>query len=112
METWAISILQGGGTIGLFLWVLVDNKSRIDKAMEALTASIGKKADRESTHELKADLLRQIEKIEERQIREVEGLRTEMGELRADMVAMRDHMDTLFNGQNKLLLEIVSRLPK
>lgn len=90
MEAWQQEALKLSLFIGLLAYLWRDFKGRMEKAMESFTAGLSAKADKTSTSDLKADLQRQIEKIEERQIREVEGLRTEMGDLRT-------HLDRRFD---------------
>ena len=90
MESWIAEVIKGGGFVAVLAYVWHDAKTRMERSAECFERSLGEKADKQMTAELKHDLIRQIEKIEERQVREVEGLRTEMGDL-------RQHMDRRFD---------------
>lgn len=92
METWFIE----GGKLTVFVlllaWAVTDFKSRIEKAMESFTQSLAAKADKTSAQDIETRLSKQIDKIEERQVREVEGLRTEMGDLRTHLDRRLDQL--------------------
>lgn len=105
MDNILSELLKGGAFVALLAYVWNDAKSRVSDNVKDLKIALSGKEDKERTNELKNDLLRQIEKIEERQIREVEGLRTEMGDLRTQM-------DKQFAGVREFLMDIASRLPK
>jgi hypothetical protein len=81
MEAWAADLIRGGVTLGLIvaLW------KKMESDMAALARAVSSKADESSTKDIEGRLSKQIDKIEERQIREVEGLRTEMGDLRTHL---------------------------
>ncbi len=86
MEAWAADLIRGAVSVGLIvaLW------KKMESDMASLKQTLGTKADSSATSALEDRSTRQIDKIEERQIREVEGLRTEMGDLRT-------HMDRRFD---------------
>jgi demethoxyubiquinone hydroxylase (CLK1/Coq7/Cat5 family) len=86
MEAWLADLIRGGVTLSLLvaLW------KKMESDMASLSQAVGKKADESTTQAIEGRLSKQIDKIEERQIREVEGLRTEMGDLRT-------HMDRRFD---------------
>lgn len=99
MDSFLSELLKGGAFVALLVYVWTDARNRVSESVRDLKGSLSEKADKESTVEMKNDLLRQIEKIEERQIREVEGLRTEMGDMRQHLDRRFDQLVSMLRGQ-------------
>ena len=89
-------LLKGGFVVSLVAYIWHENRSQVVK----LETNLNSKADKVSTDDMESRLIRSIEKIEARQTRDVEGLRTEMGGLRSEIselgVRMESRFDKLF----------------
>ena len=107
MELGIVDLLKSVPLLGVLFYVWQDFKRRSEKQGADLESKIAQKADKAMAQDIESRIVRQIEKIEDRQNRDVDGLRTEMADLSNrmghEMASMRTHMDGRFDQMISLL---------
>lgn len=101
-EIWWLDIVRGGVTLSVLAYIWSDNKSRVEKQADDLRDEIEKKADYSAYMDMRASLVRDIERIENRQNKEIDGLRAEMNGM-ADRLTR--HFDSRFDQILRILGE-------
>lgn len=96
MDTIYLELVKIGATVGLVVAIWKMHERQIAQTFAEIKESVKNKADASSMANIEVRLTKSIDKIEERQSREIDALRSEMSKLTLRIDDLRKHLDGRF----------------